>query len=157
MCYDVGEVTQKVGEWALLWLTMSSAHSPTFPSRHLHHSSFFQPFRRFSYVTAHSPILPLLHLRHSSFSNHSFASPTSQALHLTLPRAAHAWVQIPLTNIFSSKNIYYIIPTSFSVLWPKLCEFILTLQTDVHSRVRRFWLFSSTSGQAFIIWKLIRY
>ena len=30
----------------------------------------------------HSPTLPLLHLRHSSFSNPSFASPTSQALHL---------------------------------------------------------------------------
>ena len=41
-----------------------------------------QPFRRFTYVTAHSPALPLLYLRHSSFSNPSFASPTSQALHL---------------------------------------------------------------------------
>ena len=41
-----------------------------------------QPFRRFTYVTAHSPTLPLLHLRHSSVSNPSFASPTSQALHL---------------------------------------------------------------------------
>ena len=34
------------------------------------------------YVTAHSPHLPLLHLHHSSFYNPSFASPTSQALHL---------------------------------------------------------------------------
>ena len=54
-----------------------------------------KPFRRFTYVTthsqtlpsltyvtAHSPTLPLLHLRHSSFANPSFASPTSQALHL---------------------------------------------------------------------------
>ena len=54
-----------------------------------------QPFRRFTYVTTHSPTLPSLylrpthsptlpsrHLRHSSFSNHSFASLTSQALHL---------------------------------------------------------------------------
>ena len=41
-----------------------------------------QPFHRFIYFTAHSPSLPLLHLRHSSFSNPSFASPTSQALHL---------------------------------------------------------------------------
>ena len=41
-----------------------------------------QPFRRFTYVTAHYPTLPLLHLRHSSFSNPSFASSTSQALHL---------------------------------------------------------------------------
>ena len=74
---------------------MSSAHSSTFPSLHLHHNSFsnlsvtsstsqliLQPFRRFTYVTAHSPTLPLLHLRHSSFSNPSFASPMSQALHL---------------------------------------------------------------------------
>ena len=36
----------------------------------------------FTYITAHSPTLLLLHLRHSSFSNPSFASPTSQALHL---------------------------------------------------------------------------
>ena len=36
----------------------------------------------FTYVTDHSPTLPLLNLRHSSFSNPSFASPTSQALHL---------------------------------------------------------------------------
>ena len=41
-----------------------------------------QPFRRFTYVTAHSTTLPLLYLRHSSFSNPSFASPTSQVLHL---------------------------------------------------------------------------
>ena len=102
---DVGKATDgweeelcsdgKVGVWALLWLTMSSAHSPTFPSLHLRHNSFsnpsvalptsqliLQPFRRFTYVTAHSPTLPSLHLRHSSFSNSSFASPTSQALHL---------------------------------------------------------------------------
>ena len=31
---------------------------------------------------AHSPTFPSLHLSHSSFSNPSFASPTSQALHL---------------------------------------------------------------------------
>ena len=41
-----------------------------------------QPFRCFTYITAHSPTLLLLHLHHSSFSNPSFASPTSQALHL---------------------------------------------------------------------------
>ena len=47
-------------------------------------------FRRFTYLTAHSPTLPLLHLRHSSFSNPSFASPTSQALHL-IHLASHPW------------------------------------------------------------------
>ena len=41
-----------------------------------------QSFCRFTYVTAHSGSLPLLHLRRSSFSNPTFASPTSQALHL---------------------------------------------------------------------------
>ena len=63
-------------------LPLSSAHSPTFPSLHLHHNSFsnpsvtsptsqliLQPFCCFTYVTVHSP-------------NPSFASPTSQAFHL---------------------------------------------------------------------------
>ena len=72
-----------------------SAHSPTFSSLHLRHSSFsnlsvtsptsqliLQPFRRFTYVPAQCPTLPLLHLRHSSFSKPSFASHTSQSLHL---------------------------------------------------------------------------
>ena len=62
--------------------TYSRAHSPTFPSLHLRHSSFCNPFRRSTNVTAHSPTLPLLHLRHSSFSNPCFASPTSQDFHL---------------------------------------------------------------------------
>ena len=39
-----------------------------------------QPFRCFTYVTAHSPTLPFLHLHHSSFSNPSVASPTSQLI-----------------------------------------------------------------------------
>ena len=92
--------------------TYVTAHSPIIPLLHLRHNSFFnpsvalptsqfirrsffnlsvtslrsqlilQPFRRFTYVTVHSPTLPLLHLRHSSFSNPSFASTTSQALHV---------------------------------------------------------------------------
>ena len=41
-----------------------------------------QPFRRFTYVTAHYPTLPLLHLHHSSFCNPYFAFHNSQALHL---------------------------------------------------------------------------
>ena len=89
MSCDVGKATEelenelwrrwsvgKVGQWA--------AHSPTFSSLYLHRSSFsnpsvalptsqliLQPFLCFSYITAHSP-------------NPSFASPTSQALHLGL-------------------------------------------------------------------------
>ena len=73
---------------------ITSAHSPTFPSLRLRHSSFSSPsaalptsqlilqsfrcftyvtahspsFRCFTYVTAHSPTLPPLYLRHSSFS-----------------------------------------------------------------------------------------
>ena len=49
-----------------------------------------QPFRRFTYITANSPTLPLLHLRHRSFSDPSFASPTSQALHL-IHLASRPW------------------------------------------------------------------
>ena len=62
---------------ALPW----NAHSPSFPSLHLRHSSFsnlslalptsqliLQPFRRFTYVTAHSPTLLLLLLRHRIFT-----------------------------------------------------------------------------------------
>ena len=50
---------------------MSFAHSPTFPSLHLHHSSFSNP---------HSPTFPSLHLCHSLFSNPSIALPTSQLI-----------------------------------------------------------------------------
>ena len=49
----------------------------------------------FTYVTAHSRTLPLLYLRHSSFSNPSFASPTSQALHLIHPRSRPRFFHAP--------------------------------------------------------------
>ena len=76
MSCDVGKATKGLANelWALLIL---------------------QPFLHFTYITAHSPTLLSLYLRHSSFSNPSvgspmpqlilnpsFASPTSQALHL---------------------------------------------------------------------------
>ena len=70
-----------------------TAHSPTFPSLHLHYSSFsnpsvalptsqliFQPFRRFTYFTTHSPTIPSLYLRYSSFSKRSVASPMPQLI-----------------------------------------------------------------------------
>ena len=82
--------------------TCITAHSPTIPLLHLHHSSFsnpffatptsqalhlihlalliLQPFHHFTYVTTHSPTIPSLYLRHSSFSNPSVASPTSQPI-----------------------------------------------------------------------------
>ena len=57
-----------------------------------------QPFRRFTYVTAHSPTLPTLYLRYSSFFNPSFASPTSQDLHLrhlaSRPRTSETTISI---------------------------------------------------------------
>ena len=59
------------------YVTGSSLTSPGVPPKLI-----LQPFRHFTYVKTHSPILPLLYLRHSSFSNPSFASLTSQALHL---------------------------------------------------------------------------
>ena len=53
------------------------------PFRHFTYvTTHFPTFRHLTYVTARSPTLPILHLRHSSLSDPSFASPTSQALHL---------------------------------------------------------------------------
>ena len=59
---------------------MSRAHSRTFPSLHLRHSSFsnpsvalptsqliLQPFRHFTYVTSHSSTFSSLHLRHFTY------------------------------------------------------------------------------------------
>ena len=51
-----------------------------------------QLFRHCTYVTAHSPTLLLLHLHHSLFFNPSFASPTSQALHLR-HLASRPWLE----------------------------------------------------------------
>ena len=72
---DVSEEPGEVGE-----AKEGFAHSPTFPSLHLRHSSFsnhsvalptsqlvLQPFRCFTYVTAHSPILLSLLLGHRLF------------------------------------------------------------------------------------------
>ena len=66
----------------------TSAHSPTFPSLHLRHSSFsnpsitlstskliLQPFRCFTYVTAHSPTLLSLLLRHRLFTCVTWRNP----------------------------------------------------------------------------------
>ena len=62
--------------------TFVTAHSPNLSVTSPTSQLILQPFRRFTNVIAHSPNLLLLQLRHSSFSNPSFASPTSQALHL---------------------------------------------------------------------------
>ena len=73
VCYNL-----KFFEIYIIELCSFSNLSVTSPTSQL----ILQPFRCFTYITAHSPNLPLLHLCHSSFSNSSFASPTSQALHL---------------------------------------------------------------------------
>ena len=111
--------------WFARWRNRR-AHSPTFPSLHLRHSSFsnpsvalptsqliLQPFRRFTYVKTHFPALPLLHLRHSLFSNPYLASPTSQALHLR--HLASRPCYLPILFFFSLHNGYR--STKTSSIW----------------------------------------
>ena len=59
----------KLGEWAELIVIVIAELN-------------FQAFNHFTYVTAHSdsPSFPSLHLHHSSFSNPSLALPTSQLI-----------------------------------------------------------------------------
>ena len=62
---DAGEAKERLeNELCCISISMSSAHSTTFLSLHLHHNSFSNPSS--------------LYLCHSSFSNPSIASPTSQ-------------------------------------------------------------------------------
>ena len=76
---------------------MSSAHSSSFQSLHLCHSSFYnpslalptpqlilQPFCCFTYVTAHSPTLLLLLLRHKIFTYTAPGEPSMEIV-LQLP------------------------------------------------------------------------
>ena len=87
---DVGEAKERLENelWRKGWgmssamtLTMSSVHSPNFPSLHLRYNSFsnpsvalrtsqiiLQPFCCFTYVTVHSPTLLSLLLRHKFFT-----------------------------------------------------------------------------------------
>ena len=99
--------------WAFNKLSMSRAHSPSFPSLHLRHSSFsnpslalptsqliLQPSHHFTYVTDHSPTLlsPLLYHR-------IFTYVTWRAAHemhyvfIIMPHILKAEEQIILTNI----------------------------------------------------------
>ena len=77
-------------------ITMSSAHSSTFPSLHLRHNSFsnpsvalptsqliLQPFRCFTYVTVHSLTLSLL-LRHKLFTQFSWRA--AHVVSIVVPR-----------------------------------------------------------------------
>ena len=125
----------KFGEWALLIL---------------------QTFPPFTYVTAHSPTLPLLHLHHSSFSNPSFASPTSQALHLRQAwRTAHGisikvgWLQLLTTkSLFISSELGYVIPIfhldenryTNKILWSKSLTIVKYYHIFNRGRPNRyFW------------------
>ena len=114
---------------------MSRAHSPTFPSIHLLHSSFsnpsfalptsqliLQPFRYFAYVTAHSPTLLSLLLRHRA---HSPTFPSIHLLHssfsnLSLLRLRHSTFSNPSfaspTSQSSFSNLSVNSPTSKLIL-----------------------------------------
>ena len=79
-----------------------------------------QPFLRFTYVIAHSPTLPLLHLRQSSFSNPSFASPTSQTLHLIHSAHSPTFPSFHLRHS-SFSNPSVALPMSQLILQPFRC------------------------------------
>ena len=95
---------------------MSSAHSPTFPSLHIRHNSFYnpslalptsqlilQPFRCFTYVTV-------------SFFNPYVASPTSQFIFQTLRCFTYITVHSPIFPLLhlrhSFSNPSFASPTS---------------------------------------------
>ena len=99
MSCDIGEATEGLENELYLCHSSFSKLSVTSPTSQLILQPFrtsptsqliLLPFRRFTYITAHSPTLLLLHLLHSSFSNPSFASLTSQVLHL-IHLASHPW------------------------------------------------------------------
>ena len=117
----------------------SRAHSPTFPSLHLHHNSFsnpsvalptsqliLQPFCCFTYVTIHSPTLLLLYLHHSSFSNPSVASPMSQFILQPFCcftyTTAHSSTLLLLHLRHSSFKPYFAFPTSQALHLPHLAS-----------------------------------
>ena len=117
MSCDVGEVTESLENehCSTAYSTVySSAHSPTFLSLHL--------------CPAHSPSLPSLYLRHSSFSNPSFASPTSQALHLHhLVSSAQSPTFLSLRlchSSFSKPSVAF--PMSQLILQPFFCFSYIT-------------------------------
>ena len=87
-----------------------------------------QPFRRFTYVTTHSQTLPLLQLRHSSLPNPSFASPTSQALHLMSSTHSPTYPSLHLRhNSFSNPSVA--LPTSQLILQPFRCFTYVTVHS----------------------------
>ena len=93
----------------------SRAHSPTFPSLHLRHNSFsnpfvalptsqlvLQPFRYFTYVTVHSPILLSLssYVTSSSLNSPGRAhSPTFPSLYLRHNSFSNPSVALPTSQL----------------------------------------------------------
>ena len=117
MSCNVGEVTERF-ENELCYdynyeLCLFSDLSVTSPASQL----ILQPFRRFTYVTAHSPF-PLLHLRHSSFSNPSFASPTSQTLHIIHLASRPCLSKVEKSILCSFSNLSVTSPPSQLILRP---------------------------------------
>ena len=95
-------------------ITMSSAHSPTFPSLNPCHSSFsnpsvafptsqlmHQPFRCFIYVTVHSPTLLSLLLCHRLFTY-----VTWRAAHATCTTISN-FIKVPRHRNSSHRNHYW--------------------------------------------------
>ena len=112
------------------YVTMSRAHSPTFPSLHLSHNSFSNPsialpmsllilqhFRCFTYVTVHSPTLLSLLLYHKlSYVTMSRAhSPTFQSLHLRHSSLSNPSVALPTSQlIVQPVPLFHLRRSSFS-------------------------------------------
>ena len=130
----------KLGEWAELILqafnhftyVTAHAHSPSFQSLHLRHSSFWfsklsvasptsqlilQALPCFTYITTHSPTLLLLHLRHSSFSNPSFTSPISQDFHLR-HLASRPWFTILISlELINCVGVFWVIRSAWALFF----------------------------------------
>ena len=126
MSCDVGEVTESLeNQNELIVIVIAEL--------------ILQPFRHFTYVTAHSPTLPLLHLRHSSFSNPSFASSTSQALHLChLARRPDTIAVLP--PCFTAKVKFLSLSSVFSFIWPshlKILYLLSSLKTTIFQKSKQ--------------------
>ena len=114
------------------------AHSPTFPSLHLHHNSFsnpsialptsqliLKPFRCFTYVIVHSPTLLSLLLRHKLFILQPFRhftyitthSPTLPSLYLRHSSFSNPSVALP-TSQFIPQPFFRFYVTSSSLNTP---------------------------------------
>ena len=106
MSYDVGEVTE-----------MLDAHSPTFPSFHLRHSSFSNPS---VYLPTSQLILQSFRCftyEQSPFSNLSVTSPTSQLILQPFRRSTYVkahFPTLPLLHLHHSSfsNSPFASPTS---------------------------------------------